>query len=69
MRRILCLPCDGVKTPRDLALIGKAPRQEAKDYRVKPAIHRPLPCGKRSLFKKKIDGTIVLRHPGAPAHG
>ncbi|REF83287.1 HNH endonuclease [Methylovirgula ligni] len=60
--QILCLQCDGVKTPRDLAQIGKARRQEVADYRVKPRSSRPLPCGKRSPFKKKIDGRVVMRH-------
>ncbi len=59
--QILCLQCDAVKTPRDLVRIGKARRQEIGDYRAKTPTQRPLPCGRRSPFKKKIDGTIVLR--------
>ncbi len=52
--QILFLQCDGLKTPRDLAQIGKARRQETADYRVKPYSQRPLPCGRRSPFKKKL---------------
>lgn len=61
--QILCLQCDGVKTPRDLVRIAKAKRLEVAEFRAKPKSLRPLPCGKRSPFKKRIDGTVVLRAP------
>lgn len=63
--QILCLLCDGIKTPADLTRIGKLRRQEAADFRVKIRSGPPLPCGKRSKFKRKIDGTIVARTPRA----
>ncbi len=59
--QILCLQCDGVKTPRDQTRIAKTLRQETAEYRVKPRNHRPLPCSKQSIFKKKMDGRVVLR--------
>lgn len=61
--QILCLLCDGIKTPMDLTAIGKVRRQEAADFRVKIKSGHPLPCGKRSSLKRKIDGTIVSRRP------
>jgi HNH endonuclease len=62
--QILCLACDGVKTPKDQSNIAKVKRQECADYRMKVRKGRPLPCGRRSPFKKKINGTVVLRARG-----
>ena len=59
--QILCRPCHGAKTTKqDVPIIAKIERIRARHtgaHRTK----RPMPCGRRSLFKKKISGQIVRR--------
>jgi hypothetical protein len=59
--QILCTLCDKAKYPRDMALIAKARRVEAAEFRVRIRSGRPLPGGRDSIFKRKIDGSVVLR--------
>lgn len=49
------------KTKQDLAKIAKGKRIEAKHFGTQPKPKRPLPCGRRSQWKKKITGEIVPR--------
>lgn len=48
----------------DLPAIAKAKRIEARHVGAAVA-RRPLPCGRDSAFRKKIDGTVVPRSPAA----
>jgi 5-methylcytosine-specific restriction endonuclease McrA len=58
---VQCVACDAPKTATDVARIRKADRQRDKHNRAyKPSL-RPLPCGKRSPFRKKINGQVVPR--------
>ena len=58
--RLTCLSCAGQKTKKDHAMAAKAKRVKAKHLGLKKT-RNPLPGGKRSKFKRKMDGTVVLR--------
>ena len=59
--RVLCRACHGVKTAnQDVPQIAKADRQRSA-HLGKPPSRQPLPGGKRSGWKKKLDGTVVRR--------
>jgi 5-methylcytosine-specific restriction enzyme A len=58
--RVLCVACHAVKTKRDIANIARAKRREARHIGAKRSSH-PLPFGKQSPWKKKMDGSIVRR--------
>jgi 5-methylcytosine-specific restriction endonuclease McrA len=52
--------CHAAKTKDDVANIAKAKRREARH--IGSLVSRnPLPGGRRSKFKRKMDGTVVLR--------
>jgi 5-methylcytosine-specific restriction protein A len=57
---VLCTPCHREKTRVDLGTIAKAKRRHARDIGARTS-RQPLPGGKRSKWKKKLDGTVVLR--------
>lgn len=52
--------CHVGKTKTDVADIAKAKRREARHLGAKTS-RTPLPFGKKSKFKRKLDGTIVER--------
>jgi len=52
--------CHRTKTTNDVGKIAKAKRSEARHIGANVS-RSPLPFGKRSPFKRKLDGTIVLR--------
>ena len=57
---VLCVPCHGAKTQKiDVPMIAKAKRNFDKHR----GIRKPsrFPGSRDSKFKKKIDGTVVLR--------
>ena len=67
--QLLCDWCDRkVKTPADVA-------EKADTYRVRSkhlGVHKaktPMPHGKHSATKRKMDGTIVDRRTGLPRRG
>lgn len=56
----LCSWCNKVKTGEDVAVKSKIARIKAAHLGVK-AKGRPMPGSKASKFKRKINGTVVLR--------
>jgi 5-methylcytosine-specific restriction endonuclease McrA len=52
--------CAQVKTRDDHRRAAKAKRQKIKYIGAERPRH-PLPCGKRSPWKRKLDGTVVPR--------
>jgi 5-methylcytosine-specific restriction protein A len=58
--RVLCDLCHNAKTARDLAEIAKSRR--IRDRRIGALTSRtPLPCGRNSRWKKKVNGEVVER--------
>jgi 5-methylcytosine-specific restriction protein A len=58
--RVLCLSCHSRKTRADVATIARAKRVQARHIGAHVS-RTPLPCGKQSKWKKKMDGSVVLR--------
>ena len=58
--RLTCKPCATQKTKKDHADAAKAKRQKSANLGFKES-RTPLPFGKNSKFKRKLDGTIVRR--------
>ena len=56
----LCRPCHRMKTDEDVAQKSKNRRVRAKHMGIKET-RNPLPGGRKSKWKKKMDGTVVLR--------
>jgi 5-methylcytosine-specific restriction endonuclease McrA len=52
--------CAQAKTHEDHQRAAKAKRQKIRHLGVRMA-KRPMPCGRQSRWKKKIDGSIVPR--------
>lgn len=52
--------CHKTKTAKDFTDIAKAKRRQARHIGIKVS-KSPLPFGKQSRFKKKMDGTVVIR--------
>lgn len=59
--RVLCLACHSAKTRGDITKISRAKRREAKHIGAKAPSRHPLPGGKRSPWKIKINGEVVAR--------
>lgn len=58
---VLCRACHGEKTATaDIPQIAKADRQRSA-YLGKPPSRSPLPGGRASKWKRKVDGTVVPR--------
>jgi 5-methylcytosine-specific restriction endonuclease McrA len=64
--RPLCTPCHRLKTKGDVAAISKAKRREAAFIGAKAPSRNPLPGGRRSALKRKMNGQVVLR--SQPSH-
>ena len=60
--RLTCKGCASEKTKTDMAAITKAKRQKAVHLGLKKS-KSPLPAGRNSKWKKKLDGTVVRREP------
>lgn len=58
--RLTCKGCASDKTKDDMARINKAKRQKASALGLKKS-KSPLPFGKDSKWKRKMDGSIVRR--------
>jgi 5-methylcytosine-specific restriction protein A len=56
----LCVHCHKEKTKTDVTSIAKGKRMAEKHYGIKRS-KTPMPCGRRSPFKKKLDGSVVRR--------
>jgi 5-methylcytosine-specific restriction endonuclease McrA len=52
--------CHAPKTKDDVGKIAKAKRREARHLGAKVS-RTPMPFGRKSKFKRKMDGTVVLR--------
>lgn len=58
--KLTCLACASEKTKDDMARINKAKRQKASHLGMKQS-KTPMPFGRGSKFKRKMDGTVVRR--------
>lgn len=58
----LCGWCHGAKTKADVAAKAKAARVRSAHIGAKAPSRTPMPFGKRSRFKRRLDGTVVLRN-------
>ena len=58
--RLTCKPCAKEKTKKDHKMAAKAKRVKQNYLGLKQS-RSPLPCGKMSKWKKKMDGTVVPR--------
>lgn len=54
------IKCHRTKTSDDVGQIAKAKRREARHLGGHVS-RTPLPFGKKSAFKRKLDGTVVRR--------
>lgn len=57
--RVLCRGCHRSKTRQDVRTIAKAKRVERAHLGIKKPSR--FACSRNSKFKKKLDGTVVLR--------
>ena len=55
--------CHLEKTVKDVGIIAKGKRMRARHLGTKPPSPRPIPCGRKSPWKKKLDGSVVPRFP------
>lgn len=53
--------CHATKTPVDVRQIAKAKRVAAKHIGAKANPVRPMPGSRASKWKRRVDGTVVLR--------
>lgn len=59
---LLCSACHSAKSgKRDIPMIAKAKRVHAAHIGARPPSVRPMPGGRRSKWKRKMNGEIVLR--------
>lgn len=64
----ICRKCDEVKAPEDTSEVAKGKRVAESVYGVKVS-DTPMPFGKRSRFKKRMDGKVIDRETGEPWRG
>ena len=57
----LCTPCHKPKTADDVRRIRKADRMRDRHTGAMPGPRSPLPFGRNSRLKRKLNGTIVER--------
>ena len=59
---VLCTNCHGAKTAKeDVPRIAKAVRGHAKHIGAKPPSRNPIPGSRNTPYRKRMDGTVVLR--------
>lgn len=58
---VLCEPCHKAKTADDVRRVRKADRQRDKHIGAMKKSRRPMPFGKSSRLKRKINGEVVPR--------
>lgn len=56
----ICLPCHKEKSAKDTTEVAKGKRYRDKHYGIRQS-KNPMPGSKRSLWKRKMDGTVVKR--------
>jgi 5-methylcytosine-specific restriction endonuclease McrA len=62
--QILCKPCHRSKTSNaDIPAIAKTKRIKAHHLGARSPPLRPIPGSRRSLWKRKMDGSVVRRRP------
>jgi 5-methylcytosine-specific restriction protein A len=60
--QVLCGACHATKTGKhDVPAIAKAKRREAAHWGAKAPSRTPLPFGRKSPLKRKMDGSVVRR--------
>jgi 5-methylcytosine-specific restriction enzyme A len=59
--RPLCRTCHALKTRGEAAAFAREKRLAAKHLGAKAPSRTPLPGGRRSRWKRKLDGTVVRR--------
>jgi len=60
--QILCRSCHRYKTTQDdIPRIAKTKRLKAKHLGARSSAYRPIPGGKSSPWKRKMDGSVVRR--------
>lgn len=58
----VCPRCHAYKTAHhDTPLAAKTLRQQDKDHGIKPRRSRPMPGSRQSKWKRRVDGSVVLR--------
>lgn len=61
---VLCRACHKAKTAKhDVPAIARAKRRKAAMINAKTPSRNPMPFGRKSRFKRKMDGSIVERSP------
>lgn len=59
---VLCTNCHGAKTTKeDVPRIAEAVRTHRKHIGAKAPSRNPLPGGRNTRFRKRMDGKVVLR--------
>lgn len=59
---VKCKTCHALKTTKhDIPVIAKSKRVRAKHVGADGPKGRPMPCGRKSRWKKKLDGSVVPR--------
>lgn len=53
--------CHAKKTRQDIKNIRKAQRVKQKHYGIEKTSRKPMPGSRRSKWKRKMDGTTILR--------
>lgn len=59
--QVLCVACHSTITHKEQAP-RRAKMKRQRDFHIgAKTTRRPLPCGRRSKWKKKLDGTVIRR--------
>lgn len=58
---LICLPCHKPKSAEESKWSQEADRKGRKDRGSRPRTANPMPFSRQSKYKRKMDGTIVLR--------
>lgn len=59
--QVLCRACDKPKTAGDLTMLAKVKRVRSKHIGAAPKSRRPMPGGRNSPLRKRMDGTVERR--------
>lgn len=59
--KVQCIACDAPKTANDIRSIRKADRVRDRHTGAMPESRTPLPYGRNSRWKKKLNGGVVPR--------
>jgi 5-methylcytosine-specific restriction endonuclease McrA len=67
--RPLCVPCHRLKTRGDVGDIAKAKRRHAAHIGARAPSRHPMPGGRASPWRKRMDGSVVRRDVWRPNGG